>query len=102
MPVTYWTFLVGALANAGILPFAGFWSKDEIIGGALLRGHWVVGALLMGSTPVIDQAMAAMLSPGSVSALSYGNKLISGIVAVGASTLSTALLGEPTTRSPPS
>ena len=49
LPVTYRTFLVGALANAGVIPFAGFWSKDEIIGGALLRGHWVVGSLLMGS-----------------------------------------------------
>ncbi len=31
MPVTYWTFLVGCLAIAGIPPFAGFWSKDEIL-----------------------------------------------------------------------
>ncbi|MFL5735352.1 MAG: NADH-quinone oxidoreductase subunit L, partial [Chloroflexia bacterium] len=49
MPITYVTFLVGALANAGIIPFAGFWSKDEIIGNSFLRGHWIVGALLMGS-----------------------------------------------------
>ncbi len=32
MPVTFWTFLLAALANAGIVPLAGFWSKDEIIG----------------------------------------------------------------------
>ncbi len=31
MPTTYWTFVVGSLALAGILPFAGFWSKDEIL-----------------------------------------------------------------------
>lgn len=31
MPTTYWTFLVGSLALAGIIPFAGFWSKDEIL-----------------------------------------------------------------------
>jgi NADH-quinone oxidoreductase subunit L len=31
MPVTFWTYLVGALALAGIFPFAGFWSKDEIL-----------------------------------------------------------------------
>jgi NADH-quinone oxidoreductase subunit L len=31
MPVTYWTFLVGSLALAGVPPFAGFWSKDEIL-----------------------------------------------------------------------
>ncbi|SDJ51502.1 NADH dehydrogenase subunit L [Halovenus aranensis] len=31
MPVTYWTFLFGSLALAGIFPFAGFWSKDEVL-----------------------------------------------------------------------
>jgi NADH-quinone oxidoreductase subunit L len=34
MPVTFWTFLVASLANAGVIPLAGFWSKDEIIVGA--------------------------------------------------------------------
>ncbi len=31
MPATYVTMLVGGLALAGIPPFAGFWSKDEIL-----------------------------------------------------------------------
>jgi NADH-quinone oxidoreductase subunit L len=31
MPITYWTFLVGCLAIAGIFPFAGFFSKDLIL-----------------------------------------------------------------------
>lgn len=31
MPVTYWTFLIGCLAIAGIFPFAGFFSKDLIL-----------------------------------------------------------------------
>jgi NADH-quinone oxidoreductase subunit L len=31
MPVTYWTLLIGAIASAGIPPFAGFFSKDAII-----------------------------------------------------------------------
>ena len=31
MPITFWTFLVGMLALAGVPPFAGFWSKDEIL-----------------------------------------------------------------------
>ncbi len=35
MPVTYWTMFVGALALAGVPPFAGFWSKDEILTEAL-------------------------------------------------------------------
>jgi NADH-quinone oxidoreductase subunit L len=32
MPHTYWTFLVGCLALAGVFPLAGFWSKDTILG----------------------------------------------------------------------
>lgn len=35
MPHTYRTFIIGSLALAGIFPLAGFWSKDEIVGGAL-------------------------------------------------------------------
>src|SRR4030095_1712378 len=31
MPITYWTMLIGALANAGIPPFAGFFSKETIV-----------------------------------------------------------------------
>jgi len=34
MPTTFWTFMVGSAALAGIPPLAGFWSKDEIINGA--------------------------------------------------------------------
>ena len=31
MPITFWTFLIGSFALAGIFPLAGFWSKDEIL-----------------------------------------------------------------------
>jgi NADH-quinone oxidoreductase subunit L len=31
MPVTSFTFIIGWLAIAGVPPFAGFWSKDEIL-----------------------------------------------------------------------
>ena len=31
MPQTYWTFLISTVAIAGIFPFAGFFSKDEIL-----------------------------------------------------------------------
>ena len=31
MPVTFWTMLIGSLALAGIIPLAGFWSKDELL-----------------------------------------------------------------------
>jgi NADH-quinone oxidoreductase subunit L len=31
MPITHWTFLIGGLAMAGVIPFAGFYSKDAIL-----------------------------------------------------------------------
>jgi NADH-quinone oxidoreductase subunit L len=31
MKTTFWVYIVGALALAGIVPLAGFWSKDEIL-----------------------------------------------------------------------
>ena len=45
MPVTQWTFWAGTLALAGIFPFAGFFSKDEIISATwhigLHEGRWI-------------------------------------------------------------
>ncbi len=38
MPLTYLVYVIGTLALAGIWPFAGFWSKDEIIGDSWLAG----------------------------------------------------------------
>ena len=32
MPKTFWTFVIGSVSLAGIIPLAGFWSKDEILG----------------------------------------------------------------------
>jgi NADH-quinone oxidoreductase subunit L len=39
MPKTYWTFILATLAIAGIFPFAGFFSKDEILFYSLVDGH---------------------------------------------------------------
>jgi NADH-quinone oxidoreductase subunit L len=41
MPATFWTFLIGSLALAGVPPLAGFWSKDELLVGAS-HGHEVL------------------------------------------------------------
>jgi NADH-quinone oxidoreductase subunit L len=38
MPWTYRTFVIGTLALVAVPPFAGFWSKDEILAGALPHG----------------------------------------------------------------
>ncbi len=60
LPITFWTFLVAALAISGIFPFAGFWSKDEILGAMLAHANatgniwfyvlWIVGLLTAGLT----------------------------------------------------
>jgi NADH-quinone oxidoreductase subunit L len=42
MPTTYWTFVVGSLALAGIFPLAGFWSKDEILATLGYEGYTAV------------------------------------------------------------
>lgn len=55
-------------------------------------GPMLAGQILMGSTAVVDQSMTAMLSSGSVAALGYANKVIGGILSVGALALSTATL----------
>ena len=45
MPHTFKTFIIGSLGLAGIFPFAGFFSKDEILGSAL-RGAVEEGAVV--------------------------------------------------------
>jgi NADH-quinone oxidoreductase subunit L len=50
MPVTYYTFLSGSLALAGIVPFAGFWSKDEVLFYAANYG--------LGESPILLAAYA--------------------------------------------
>jgi NADH-quinone oxidoreductase subunit L len=49
MPKTYWTFLAGWVAICGIIPFSGFWSKDEILWNAasttLIPYGWLLWAV---------------------------------------------------------
>jgi NADH-quinone oxidoreductase subunit L len=47
LPVTYRTFVIGAVAIAGIPPFAGFFSKDEILWKAFSSEHgsWILWLL---------------------------------------------------------
>jgi NADH-quinone oxidoreductase subunit L len=47
MPITFWTMLISSLAIAGVFPFAGFWSKDEILMVAFEHNKvlWVIGSV---------------------------------------------------------
>ncbi|PSQ19660.1 NADH-quinone oxidoreductase subunit L [Halobacteriales archaeon QS_8_69_26] len=68
MPVTYWTFLAGSLALAGIFPFAGFWSKDEVLFEALVHG--------LGASPFLLAAYAMGLLAVPVTAF-YTFRMVS-------------------------
>ena len=56
IPITFWTMTAGVFAIAGIPPLAGFFSKDEILYQAFLRGGalgytlWFVGLVTAGLT----------------------------------------------------
>ena len=67
MPYTYWTFFAGWLAICGILPFSGFWSKDEILWQAASTTHiplgwlvWLVGTIAATCTAFYMTRLMAM------------------------------------------
>jgi NADH-quinone oxidoreductase subunit L len=67
MPYTYWTFLAGWLAICGIIPFSGFWSKDEILWNAASTTSiplgwlvWLVGTIAATCTAFYMTRLVAM------------------------------------------
>jgi len=48
LPFTFITFVVGALALAGLPPFSGFFSKDEILTYVADRGDWHIALVVIG------------------------------------------------------
>src|SRR5579859_2741433 len=60
LPITFWTFLIAALAISGIPPLSGFWSKDDILASMLAQANatgnfwfyllWIVGLITAGLT----------------------------------------------------
>ena len=53
LPITHWTFLVGAAALAGVPLLAGFWSKDDII------------AVLQEASHVVERQSRMMIDAGA-------------------------------------
>jgi len=67
MPYTYMTFLAGWLAICGIIPFSGFWSKDEILWNAASTRFipvgwliWLVGTIAATCTAFYMTRLVAM------------------------------------------
>ena len=63
MPITFVTFLVGWLAISGIPPFAGFWSKDDILAAAWHKSPalWAVGFVTAGLTAYYMSRQVALV-----------------------------------------
>jgi NADH-quinone oxidoreductase subunit L len=61
IPVTFWTFLVGTLAIAGIPFLAGFYSKDEILAATYGTGHQVLFGLALFTAFLTAAYMARLL-----------------------------------------
>ena len=67
MRTTWWTYMIGALALAGIFPFAGFWSKDEIIGRA-----WAIQNYTTAVALIAVSALTAFYMGRQVALIFYG------------------------------
>jgi NADH-quinone oxidoreductase subunit L len=52
LPITYWTFVIGALAISGVPGFSGFFSKDEILLNAFVKEPilWLIAFVTAGMT----------------------------------------------------
>jgi NADH-quinone oxidoreductase subunit L len=48
MPFTFATMVIGGLALSGVPPFAGFFSKDEILAYVADRGDWHIALVVVG------------------------------------------------------
>jgi putative peptidoglycan lipid II flippase len=88
------TSLIGwELTRQGISLIPRWYGTSPAVKQVLAQYTPMVGAaFLMGGTAVVSQSMAAMLGPGSVSVLAYGNKVTSLFVGIGAVAVSTAVL----------
>lgn len=67
MPITHLTFLLGCLAIAGIPPFSGFFSKDEILAAAFAKSpvYWGIGVITAMMTAFYMFRLYAMTFTGS-------------------------------------
>ncbi len=63
MPVTFWTFLIGALSLAAVPPLAGFFSKDAILAAALEADPWFFALGVASSLVTAAYALRAVLLP---------------------------------------
>jgi NADH-quinone oxidoreductase subunit L len=69
MPTTFWTYVIGALGLAGIVPLAGFWSKDEIIAHAWAQANYGTAVIL-----IVASMITAFYMGRQVALIFYGKQ----------------------------
>jgi NADH-quinone oxidoreductase subunit L len=74
MPITAMTFIFGWLAIAGIVPFAGFWSKDEILAAAWLGGGGVSAHFALWAIGAVTALLTAFYMTRQVRLVFYGEE----------------------------
>ena len=95
--------LAGGLAEVALLAVAmlrrghpilpRWYGRDRALDQVMAQYLPVVASiLLLGGSPLIDQSIAAMLSSGSVAALSYGTRVSAVLIAMGPGAVATAIL----------
>ena len=67
------------------------WQRPEVREVLRQYAPLLIGATLMSSSPLIDQAMAASLGAGKVAAFSYGTKVVSAGLTIGITAVTTAI-----------
>jgi putative peptidoglycan lipid II flippase len=82
-----------ALLKEGVWPFPSWHGMTSDLKEVFRQfGPAMAGNVLMGSTALIGQSMAAILGPGSVAAFNYGAKITTLLLSVGSIAVSTAIL----------
>jgi NADH-quinone oxidoreductase subunit L len=69
MRTTWWTYMLGALALAGVFPLAGFWSKDEIVAHALFHDRVPIFFILL-----ITSLLTAFYMGRQIALVFYGQQ----------------------------
>jgi NADH-quinone oxidoreductase subunit L len=104
MPITFWTFLIGSIALAGLPPLAGFWSKDELRVTAS-HGHPLLFAVML-----VTALLTAFYTARMVMLTFFGDYVGHGhphespatmtgpLVALAAATVGVGFLGAPLTH----
>jgi NADH-quinone oxidoreductase subunit L len=101
MPWTFWTFLLGSLALAGVPPLAGFWSKDELLVVASEGHPLLFGVLLATAVLTAFYMTRAMLLTFFGDYRGHGHphespvSMTGVLVALAAATVGVGLLGAP-------